>query len=124
MEEVQPSQPDSSALSTNDVEMLVWALTERATIKATEDALNERKAKVNNVVTMVFSKVGLDKYIGPEGALSMKPGGITKTLNKERLVAKLLAEGLGADRIGKVMEFATDTKPRLGSIEFKARKES
>ena len=103
--------------------LLLKALRERADIKKEEDILARRKADVNVTIALLFMRLGIDKYIGPEGALSLNSGGTLSTLDKDKLIAGLLSAGLSAIDVKAIMAAATETKIKMGSVGFRVRGE-
>jgi hypothetical protein len=119
-------QPQESTPQTTLIKSLGWALKERAEVKTAELLLEVRKTRANTAIIFAMANLRIDKYIGPEGALTLKAGGMSTTLDKEKMITGFLRLGLpelGAEVIKRIVDAATTETPKRGSIDFRAREE-
>lgn len=101
---------------------LKWGISERAAIASAEAELKLHKTAVNRAVDGALQLLNVSSYIGPEGTLTRVAGGVTSSIDKEKLAQILLLAGVDPDVVKASIKAATKITQKADSITFKARK--
>ncbi len=101
-------------------DLLLWCLKERADIKAIELGLAARKEAANTVIRQEMAKLEITSFSDETvGTLTVKAGGMVKSLDKKRLISGMLAAKLDANQVKSIIDLATNENRRAGSIDFR-----
>ena len=102
----------------NSHDLLEWAISERWEIKQAIDILELRLKNVNSAAVATMSKLNMKSFKSDLGVLSYKDGGITHSLDKDKLTMALLSSGLSAEKVAEIMAAADKPGVRQPSVAF------